>query len=74
MGYPVTANQYRAALDRLGLSQIGAAKLFGVGDRTSRRWAEHGVTGTAEILLRLLQLGIVKIGDIEALGKNRGLR
>ena len=36
--------------------------------RTSRRWARFGVTGTAEILLRLLVAGKVRRADIERLG------
>jgi DNA-binding transcriptional regulator YiaG len=61
----VTANQYRAALAKLELSQVRAARVLGVNEATSRRWARFGVTGTAEILLRLLADGIIKIQDIE---------
>jgi hypothetical protein len=35
----MTPEQYRRALERLQLSQLGAARLFGVAPRTSRRWA-----------------------------------
>jgi DNA-binding transcriptional regulator YiaG len=35
----MTPAQYRAAIKRLGLSQRQAARLLGVNDRTSRRWA-----------------------------------
>jgi hypothetical protein len=61
----VTANQYRAALDKLELTQVGAAQLFGVGDRTSRRWAEDGVDGTAAILLRLMVEGKISVADVQ---------
>jgi hypothetical protein len=61
----MTANQYRAALDRLGLTQVGAARLFRIGERTSRRWADEGVTGTAEILIGLMLAGKVTAKDIE---------
>jgi hypothetical protein len=61
----VTANQYRTALSRLGLSQVGAARLFGVNDVTSRRWAKDGVSGTVAILLRLMVAGKVSIEDVE---------
>lgn len=64
----MTANQFRAALDRLGLSQLGAARLFNVGDRTARRWAENGVSGPAEILIRLLDTGKVTIKEVERAG------
>lgn len=62
----MTANQYRAALKKLGLSQVGAARLFGVNDVTSRRWAKSGVTGTVSILLNLLLAGKITAKDIEA--------
>lgn len=65
----MTANQYRAALARLDLSQVGAARLFGVGERTSRRWAEEGVTGPAELLLRLMLAGKVTEAAIKAVRK-----
>jgi hypothetical protein len=61
----MTSKQYRDALDRLGLSQVAAAKLFRVDARTSRRWAKGGVTGAAEILLRLLIAGKIKLQDLE---------
>lgn len=35
----MTADEYREAIEELGLSQVAAAKLLGVDDRTSRRWA-----------------------------------
>jgi DNA-binding transcriptional regulator YiaG len=35
----MTADQFRAAIDKLGLSQPAAARLLGVDDRTSRLWA-----------------------------------
>lgn len=62
----MTANQFRAALSRLELSQLGAARLLRVGERTARRWAEHGVDGPPAILLRLLAAGKVTIEDVEA--------
>lgn len=65
----MTANQYRAALKKLELSQVGAARLFGVNDVTSRRWAKDGVSGTVAILLRLMTAGKVSIADVEAARK-----
>ena len=35
----MTFQQYREALDALGLTQGGGAQLLGVDARTSRRWA-----------------------------------
>lgn len=64
----MTANQFRSALDRLGLSQLGAARLLNVGDRTARRWAENGVSGPAELLIRLLDAGKITVKDIQTAG------
>lgn len=52
----MNADAYKAALARLGLSQAGAARLFRVNERTSRRWAtgEQEVPKAVEIALRLL--------------------
>lgn len=62
----MTATQFRAALDRLDLSQVGAARLFQVSDKTARNWAREGVNGTVVILLRLMLAGKVAIKDVEA--------
>jgi DNA-binding transcriptional regulator YiaG len=53
----MTAADYRAALDRLGLSQVAAAKVLGVNPRTSRRWAlgESGIPVSVGKLLRLIE-------------------
>lgn len=61
----MTANQFRAILSRLDLTQVGAARLLGVNDTTVRRWARYGVEGTAVILLRLLVAGKITQKDIE---------
>lgn len=52
----MTADQYRDALEALGLTQGAAAQLLGVDDRTSRRWAcgERDVPPPAERFLRYL--------------------
>lgn len=64
----MTANQFRAALKRLGLSQAGAARLVGADPRTGRRWAldERAIPECVAILLRLLIAGKITIEDIEA--------
>lgn len=63
----MTANQFRAALDRLKLSQLGAAKLVGADPRTARRWAldEAAVPACVAILLRLMLAGKITVKDIE---------
>ena len=63
----MTATQFRAALDRLNLSQLGAARLFGTGERTPRRWAlgERSVPPAIAILLRLLIARKISAADID---------
>ena len=39
----MNGTEYGRALERLGLSQVGAARLLGVNDRTSRRWIANEV-------------------------------
>lgn len=41
----MTAQEYRAALARLGINQTEAAKLLQISDRTSRNYARHGLSG-----------------------------
>ena len=63
----MTPNQFRAALDKLGLSQLGAARLFGTGERTPRRWAsgDAEIPEAVAILLRLMLAGKITADDIE---------
>jgi hypothetical protein len=60
----MTSTQFRAALARLDLTQVGAARLFGVGERTSRHWAEVGVSGAHAILLHLMLAGKITAADV----------
>lgn len=62
----MTANQYRAALDKLGLSQRGAGSLFEVDERTSRRWAlgERTIPPCVSIVLRLMVAGKITVADV----------
>jgi hypothetical protein len=63
----MTPKQFQAAIDRLGLSQVRAAKLFGADPRTARRWAlgERDVPECVAIVLRLLLSGKITIEDVE---------
>lgn len=61
----MTPIQYRAALAKLNLTQVGAARLLGVNEATSRRWARFGVTGTAATVLRLLIDGKISVDDLK---------
>jgi hypothetical protein len=67
----MTTKQYRAALDRLGLSQAKASALVGADPRTGRRWAlgESDVPECVAILLRLLLAGKITADDIDAVRK-----
>ena len=62
----MTANQFRAALARLELSQLGAARLFGVGERSPRRWAsgDADVPPPVAILLNLLLENKITKADV----------
>jgi hypothetical protein len=62
----MTASQLRAALDRLDLSQVGAARILGISDRAIRRYVA-GVTIPEPVakLLRLALKGKVSVADIE---------
>lgn len=55
---PMNAEQFRAALERLGMTQAGtsgADTFLGVGERTVRRWAvEEGPPDAVAMLLRLM--------------------
>ena len=65
----MTPKQFQAAIDRLGLSQVRAAKLFGADPRTARRWAlgERDVPECVAIVLRLLLAGKITVDDVEGL-------
>ena len=63
----MTATQFRAALDRLDLSQVQAARLFGVNDRTVRRWVldERSIPVAVILLVRLMLNDRISVRDIE---------
>ena len=65
----MTHTEYREHLAALGLSQVGAARLFRVAPRTSRRWTlgEQDIPTAVEIVLRLMVRFKLKPEDIEAL-------
>jgi DNA-binding transcriptional regulator YiaG len=53
----MTPEELRATLDRLGLTQLGAAKLLSVDGRTVRRWiaGDRDIPGPAIVLLGVLE-------------------
>jgi hypothetical protein len=65
----MTAEQYRAALERLQMTQVAAGELFRVGARTSRRWAldEARVPFAVAALLHLMLKKRLKPRDLLAL-------
>lgn len=54
----MTPTEYRAAIARLGLSQVKAGRLLGVDGRTSQKWAlgERAVPPTVARLLAYIEL------------------
>lgn len=53
----MTPDDFRAAIARLGLSQVGAGEVLGVDGRTVRRWAagDRAVPPPVRILLILFE-------------------
>jgi len=52
----MNAEEYKAALEALKITQLDAGELFNVGARTSRRWAlgEARIPTSVAMLLRLM--------------------
>jgi hypothetical protein len=52
----MTPEQFRLAIERLGLSQVRAARLFGANERSARRWAtgETDIPIPVELCLKLM--------------------
>lgn len=63
----MTSNQFNAALAKLDLTQVAAARLLGVDPRTARHYAAgtRSVPVTVAMLLRLLLRGRITAADIE---------
>ncbi len=58
------ATGFRRAIERLGLTQAGAAALVGRSPRASRRWAADGPPPEAAVVLQLLLDGTVTVDDV----------
>jgi hypothetical protein len=54
----------RKALDRLNLSQVGAAELLGHNARTARRWIVSGPPPGVAIILQLMLDGKITADDV----------
>lgn len=63
----MTPKQYADAIDRLGLSQRGAAKFLGIDERTSRKWiaGDARIPESAAKLLRLMVRLKLKPEDVK---------
>jgi len=61
----MTPTEFRLALAALGLSQRGAAKLWGINERTVRTWAKKGPPQLVASLLGELVYYIAIEGDRE---------
>jgi DNA-binding transcriptional regulator YiaG len=62
----MTAGHFRAALERLDLTQGEAAEFFGVSIRTAHAWANNGapIPEAVAKLLRLMQRLNLKPSDV----------
>ena len=57
----MTPEQFQSSIDALGYSQVGISRLFGVTDRTGRRWASGDVSipkAVEMVLLRMQREGL----------------
>jgi hypothetical protein len=50
----MTPDQYRTALQQLGLSQVAAGRVLGVSQKTAHNYAISGPSGPAALALALL--------------------
>ena len=64
----MTGRQFKSAIRRLKLSQMGAARLLGVDARTARRWVldERRIPEAVVIVLGLMLAGKATVEDVQA--------
>jgi DNA-binding transcriptional regulator YiaG len=69
----MTATRFHAALAKLGLKQLGFARLMGQSNRSVQHWAggTRTVPPCIELVLRLLLAGKITPADVEAARKRR---
>lgn len=64
----MNAASFETAIEKLGLSQRRSSKLFGVGERTVRRWiAENEIPIAVSVLLRVMIKTGVSVEEAEGL-------
>ena len=59
----MTPTEFRSALAALGLSQRGAAKAWGINERTMRTWAKNGPPPAVSALLEIIKEAIDSEGQ-----------
>ena len=66
----MTADDFRAALEALGFTQLAFARAIDVAERTVRRWAtgDQPVPRSVVILLALMRRHGLTGADLEAIG------
>jgi hypothetical protein len=57
----MTADKYKAFLERHGLRQVDASWLCGQSERQGRYWAEKGVPPAASLLLQAFDDGLIPL-------------
>lgn len=68
--YPMTKEQYRAALEEFELSQAHAAWLFnGKSKASGRRWATEGAPFSTALIITMMRVFELTPGDIEHFGR-----
>jgi DNA-binding transcriptional regulator YiaG len=60
----MTADEFRAALGALGMTQGGLAAFLEVDERTVRRWAQDGPPRSVALVLTLMIRYGLKAGDL----------
>lgn len=53
MGHASRFQRYRDLIERLGMTQVGAAKFLDIGERTSRRWATDDIEVPLGVIMLL---------------------
>jgi DNA-binding transcriptional regulator YiaG len=68
----MTAKEFREALETLGLGNVEASRLFGVDDRTCRRWASGADIPIANAaLLRIMIAYKIEPADMYKMATGR---
>ena len=68
MGLTPSGKEFKRAIERLNVYQLGAGRLLGVDGRTIRTWIadDSRILNAVAILIRLAIAGQITLQDIEA--------